>query len=75
MQDKTYNKTCVIIKDSDQPKHPLSMARVLIYPSLVSPKAREGQATSKDSHQTAQMRSLIWVFDGPTSLSVSFVVR
>ena len=32
--DKTYNKTCVTRKDSDQPIRPPSMARVLVYPSL-----------------------------------------
>ena len=31
--DKTYDKTCVASKGSDQPVHPPSMARVLVYPS------------------------------------------
>ena len=31
---KTYNKTYVTSKDSDQPVHPPSMARDLIYPAL-----------------------------------------
>ena len=30
--DKTYNKTCVTSKNSDQPVRPPSMPRVLIYP-------------------------------------------
>ena len=34
--DKTYNKTCATSKDSDQPVHPLSKARVLMHPSLDS---------------------------------------
>ena len=32
--DKTYNKTCVTSKDSDQPVHPPSMPMVLVYPSF-----------------------------------------
>ena len=39
--DKTYIETCVTNKDSDQPIHPLSMARVLVYPSLDSPETVE----------------------------------
>ena len=34
--DKTYNKTCVISKYSDQPVHLPSMASVLVYPTLDS---------------------------------------
>ena len=33
---------CVTSKDSDQPLHPSSMARVLVYLSLDSPEAVEG---------------------------------
>ena len=43
--DKTCNKTCVTSKDSkdsDQPVHPSSVARVLVYPSLDSLEAAEG---------------------------------
>ena len=32
VHDKTYNKTCVTSKDSDQPLHQHRMARVLVYP-------------------------------------------
>ena len=32
--DKTYNKTCVTNKNSDQSVHPPSMVGVLVYPSL-----------------------------------------
>ena len=39
---KTYNKTYVTSKGSDQLVHPPSMARVLIYPSLDSLEAVEG---------------------------------
>ena len=35
-QDKTYYRTCVTSKDSDQPVHSARMARVLVYPSLDS---------------------------------------
>ena len=38
---KSYDKTCVTSKDSDQPVHPPSMARVLVYPSLDSLEAVE----------------------------------
>ena len=37
-----YHKTCMTSKDSDQPAHPPSMARVLVYPSLNSLNAVEG---------------------------------
>ena len=40
--DKTYNKTCVTSKDSDQPVHPPSMARVPVYPTLESLELVEG---------------------------------
>ena len=39
---KTYNKTCVTSKDSDQPVHPPSMARVLVHPSLDRTEVVEG---------------------------------
>ena len=47
---KTYNKTCVTRKDSDQPVHPSGIARVLVYFSFNSLKAVEG---------TCDQRSLI----------------
>ena len=40
--DETYSKTCLTSKDSDQPVHPPSMARVLVYPYLDSLEAVEG---------------------------------
>ena len=40
--DKTYNKTCVISKDSIQPVHPPSMARIIFHPSLDTPEPVEG---------------------------------
>ena len=39
---KKYNKTCVTSKDSDQPLHLPSIARVLIYPLLDSLDVVEG---------------------------------
>ena len=42
VHDKTYNKTFGTRKDSDQPVHPPSMARVLVHPSFDSPEAVEG---------------------------------
>ena len=39
--DKTYNKTCVMNKDEDQPVRPTIMARALVYPSLYSLEAVE----------------------------------
>ena len=42
MHHKTYNKTCVTSKNSDQPVHPPSMARVLIYSIFNSLEAVEG---------------------------------
>ena len=40
--DKTYNKTCVTSKHSDQLVHPPSMAMVLTDLSLDSPEAVKG---------------------------------
>ena len=40
--DKTYIKTRVTSKDSDQPVHPTIRARVRVYPSLDSPVVIEG---------------------------------
>ena len=45
--DKTYNETCLISKDSDQPVHPPSMTRVVVYPSLDSPEAVEGMCNQQ----------------------------
>ena len=42
MCNKTYNKTCVTSKDSNQPVHPLSMPMGLFYPSLDSLEAIAG---------------------------------
>ena len=39
---KSYNKTCMTSKDSYQPVHPSSTARVLVYLSLDSLDAIEG---------------------------------
>ena len=47
MTNKTYNKTCVTSKDSNQPVHPSSMARVLVHPSLDSPEAVEGTCVQR----------------------------
>ena len=40
--NKTYNKTFVTSKDSDQLVHPTSMTRILVHPSLDSPEVVEG---------------------------------
>ena len=40
-QSKTYNKTSVTRKDSNQPVHSHSMARVLVHPPLDSLEAVE----------------------------------
>ena len=61
MHDKTY-KTSVTSKDSDQPVHPPSMTRVLIYPSLDGLAAAEGSCIGKDSDANAQADlSLRWM--------------
>ena len=39
--NKTYSKTFVTYKDSDQCVNPSSMARVLVHPPLDSPEAVE----------------------------------
>ena len=63
--DKTSNKTCVTSKDSDQPVHPPSIARVFIHPSLDSSEAVEGIC-----NQWWMIR-----LRGCTSLNVGFVLR
>ena len=40
--DKTYNKTCGISKDSEQPVHAPSEARILVYHCLDSLEAVKG---------------------------------
>ena len=86
--DKTYSKTCVASKDSDQTVHPPSMARFLIYLSLDSlavvddillyPRpsiiSRFLCQISEDSNQM-QMHRMIWVFAGRRSLIVGLVIR
>ena len=61
--DKTYYKTCVTIKDSEQRVHPLSTTTVLVYLSLDSPKAVGGIAISEDSKDCVDAKtdlSLRW---------------
>ena len=36
VHDKTYDKTCMTSKNSGQPVHPPSMARIFVYSSLDS---------------------------------------
>ena len=62
----------VTSKVSDQSVHPLSKARVLVYPSLDSPEALEDMRSAKT---LIRQRSLIRVFAGRTRLIVGFVVR
>ena len=37
--DKTYKKTCLTSKNSNQPVNPPCMAKVHVYPTLDSPEA------------------------------------
>ena len=72
-QDKTYNKTCVTRKDSDQPVHPPSTAKILVYPSPDSLEAVEDTCISVDSDQTHTCHTShcetkshrIWLFSNP----------
>ena len=68
--DKTYRKTFVTRKDSEQPVHPSSMAKVYVYPSSDRLEAVEGTCDQRRLW-TARMRRLIWVFARRTR----FVVR
>ena len=72
MHNKTYNKTGVTSKHSNQPAQTLSIVRILIYPSFDSQRLLKAYAISKDTDQTGQM---IWVFAGCTSLIVGFVMH
>ena len=66
--NKTYKKTCTTSKDSDQPVHPSSMARVLIHPWTV-----EG---TFDQQIDLWCRCTGWsVFAGCTRLIAGFVLR
>ena len=64
-QDKTYNKTCVTSKDSDQPIHSPSIARVLVYSSLNSLETVEGtcyqQRLWSDCTNAQADMSLCWL--------------
>ena len=71
---KTYNKTCVTNKDSDQPVHPPNKARALIYPFFDGPEAVKDTCDYEVSDQTEQMRRVIWVFAGRISFIVDFPV-
>ena len=71
--NKTYNKTCVTSKDSDQPVHPPITERFSFVPVWISRRLQKAHAISKDFDQTAWMRRLIWVFAGHTGL-VGFVM-
>ena len=62
---KTYNKTCVTSKDSDQPVHPPSMARFSSIPLWDGGCRRHMRSVKID--QTAQMCRLIRVLAGRTS--------
>ena len=55
--DKTYNKTCVTSKDSDQSVYPPSTAMVIFL--WIAQKLLKAQAISEDSDQTARMCRLI----------------
>ena len=57
--DKTHNKTCVPSKDSDQPVHSPSKARVLFILLYIARRLTMSHAISEDSDQTARMRRLI----------------
>ena len=57
--DKIFNKTFVTRKDSDQPLHPSSKTRILVYPCLDIPEAVGGHVTIEDSDQPARMRRVI----------------
>ena len=61
--DKTYDKTCVTSKDSDQPVQcflfiPLWIARGL-FPHWIAQGILKVHAISEDSDQSARMRRLI----------------
>ena len=62
---ETYNKTFVTSKDSDQPVHPPSVTRVIVYQSLDSPEAVKD--TCDQQRLTARKRILIQVFAGRVS--------
>ena len=53
-----YNKTCVTSKDSDQPVHPPSMAKVFFY-LWIAWRLYKAPAISEASDQTKLMGRLI----------------
>ena len=64
VHDKTYNRTCLTSKDLDQPVHPPSIVRVLVYPSLDGPEAVEGTCDQgrlwSDCADAQAVLSLCW---------------
>ena len=74
--DKTNNTICVNSKDSDQPVHSPSMARVLLYTSFNIQEAVEGTFDQQMLwSDCVWMHRLIWVFAGCTSRIVGFVMH
>ena len=53
VHDKTYNKTHVTSKDSDQPVHPHSIARILVYLCFDSLEAIE---STRDQRKLISLR-------------------
>ena len=70
---KTYNKTCVTNKDTDQPLHPPSMAMVLVYASLDS-QARGCKRHIRSAKTPADAQSALSLRWSHKSY-VDFVVR
>ena len=54
---KTYNKTCVTSKDSDQPVHLVRMPRVRFHTSLASPEAVEGTCDQQTNQTVRTLRA------------------
>ena len=67
--EKTYLQTCAFIEDSDQP-----CIRSLCCPHGETDSQHVQNAPSKDSDQTAHLRSLIWIFAGCTCLKVRLLM-
>ena len=65
---------CAPSKDSDQPGHPPSLIRVLLWAQWIAKDQMFLHADSEGSDQTGKMPRLIWVFAG-RSLIFGFVMR
>ena len=75
VQDKAYNKTCVISKDSDQPVHPCSQISLRWSHMPLTASGLSKEVWMRTPCPTGWIYRLIWVYAGHTGLIVGFVLH